>query len=204
MRGANGDKHAGFTDLEVAEAVENRHAVDGVGVMQVRADFAHLGERHGFVGFIFQIEGAASVGFIAHEAIECDDGAILIGAHVVYRNACVNRRSQQFAPVVGGCRGHRELASTSADRRKKGNVIASGKRRLPGSKLLVAGSDEGRAKAGKGWKAALVAVEQVGQRGTLGDLDGLFRDSGQLPDSPEEQHLHTQIWRDARHREIVT
>jgi len=108
MGGADGDEHAGFTYFEVAEPVKDGRTVDSVGVMEVRADLAHLGERHGFVGFIFQVQSAAAVGLVAHEAIEGNDGAILIGAHVAGRSVRVNRCTQQFAPVVGGG-GHREL-----------------------------------------------------------------------------------------------
>ena len=45
----------------------------------LRADFAHFGERHRFVGFVFEIESAAAFEIVADKAVEDDDGAIFGG-----------------------------------------------------------------------------------------------------------------------------
>ena len=39
-------------------------------------DFADLGQSHGFVGFVVEVERAAAVGLIAHAAVKGDYRAV--------------------------------------------------------------------------------------------------------------------------------
>ena len=61
---------------QAAEPMGDGNAVDG----ELRAggggNFVHLGNRHGLVGFVVEVERAAIVGLIADAAVEGDDGAV--------------------------------------------------------------------------------------------------------------------------------
>lgn len=100
MRRADSDENAGFADLETAEAVNDGDAVDGKFLVEGLADLPHLGESHGFVGLVIEVHGAAAVGFVAHETIEVNDGAVLIGAHALHDSGCVDGRLHQSEKIV--------------------------------------------------------------------------------------------------------
>jgi len=143
VRSADGDENARFTNFEPAEAMDNRGAVDGIFFVKLLADFAHFSERHGFVGFVIEVEGGAIVGLIANEAVEGDDGAVHGGAKVPDECRHVDRLAHEFKNVVGRGRGHSQnLAATH--RWKEGDFVASVQRRVPGRKLLIAGGNERR------------------------------------------------------------
>jgi len=80
---ADGDEDAGFADLQTTEAVNDGYAMDGELFMQSTADFFHFGEGHGFVGFVVKIESGTAMRLVAHEAVESDDGTVLICADIL-------------------------------------------------------------------------------------------------------------------------
>jgi len=79
MRSADGDENAGLTDFHAAQAVNDRDAVNGKLLMNLCADFPHFRERHGFIGFVLEVQSGAPMRFIAHETVKGDDGSILPG-----------------------------------------------------------------------------------------------------------------------------
>ena len=91
MRSADGDEDACLPDFEPAEAVDDGHAVDGKLAMELGADLAHLGKRHGFVSLIFEKQGAAAGRVVADAAIEGDDGAVVIGADETRESRWIDR-----------------------------------------------------------------------------------------------------------------
>ena len=99
MRSADGDENAGLTDIKMTEAVEDGDAVYGVLIVDLRADFAHFGERHGLVGLVFEVTGPATMRFVANESIERDEGAVPIRTDVPDGSVRVDRTTEQFAPV---------------------------------------------------------------------------------------------------------
>ena len=90
MSSANCDKHACFANLQSAEAVDDRNAMNRKVLMQSLGDSFHFGKRHRLIGLIVQIERSAAMGFVAHEAIKGDHGAILRGAHVAHDSVPVD------------------------------------------------------------------------------------------------------------------
>jgi hypothetical protein len=79
---AYGDEDARVTDFEATEAVGDGDRIDREKRVKRRGDFSHLFERHGFVGFVFEVERSAAVGVVANAAIESYDGSIMRLANV--------------------------------------------------------------------------------------------------------------------------
>ncbi len=69
-------------------------------------DFFQFRERHGFVGFVIEIERAAAVGIVANAAVEGDDGAVGIGANMADENGGGDRVAAELDEVVGWGGGH--------------------------------------------------------------------------------------------------
>lgn len=201
---ADSDEHTGFTYFKSAEAVQHRHAVYGIALTNLGANLLHFRERHGFVGFVVQVERAAAMGLVTHKPVKCNRGAILVGADVSNGSARVDRGAHEFAPVVIGRGGHQKPALSSAHRRKESNFVAGRQPSIPRGEFLIARGYQRRAKTGEQGKAFLVLVEEVRKSGAIRHIDGLLGHSGQFPHTPKEEHPDAQIWQDARHREIVT
>ena len=148
VRRADGDKHTGFANFEPAEPVGHGEAMDAIFFVKLRADFAHLGERHGLVSFVVEIERRAVVGFVADETVEGDRGAVFGCAHVVNKPGRVDALAYELENVFVKRGGHtRESAAT--DWWEEGNFVAGAERSVPGGKLLVAGSHDRRAVFGE-------------------------------------------------------
>ena len=92
MRGADRDENAGFSNFEATEAVDDGQPVNGEFFMDQLTDLPHLAKGHGFVGFIIEVQGKASVGLISHEAIKSDNRSILPGADVAKQCCPIDRR----------------------------------------------------------------------------------------------------------------
>ena len=148
MRGADGDKHAGFADFQAAKAVDDGYTMDAELFVKLSGDFAHLGKGHGFVGFIVEVKRAAIVGLIAHEAVEGDDGAVLRSAQVNDERAGVDRLANQLEDVIMHGRGH-GFASSTTDGWKESDFVARMEHRIPSDKFLVPGGHDGGAVFGK-------------------------------------------------------
>ena len=98
MRGADGDKYAGFSDFEAAQAVDDGHPMDAELFVELRGDFSHFGQGHGFVGLVIEVERGAIVGLIADEAIEGNE--IFIQSHRIPMSR--NYREEVIRRVVAG------------------------------------------------------------------------------------------------------
>ena len=107
MRCTDGNEHAGVADFETAQAVEDGHAVDGEVLVKVSTDFSHLRKRHGFIGFIFKVQGRAAMRLIPHKAIKGDDCSVLIGADMPSHCCQVDRRAAQLKPILFDRFAHR-------------------------------------------------------------------------------------------------
>ena len=113
-------------------------AVDGELSVKIRSDFADLGEGHGFVGFVVEVEGGAAVGLVANAAIEGDDGTVGRGANMADQRVGIDRITNEKKQVCGAVRGH--WGSAAADRREEGHFVASVERSVPGGEFPVARS----------------------------------------------------------------
>jgi len=111
--------------------------------VEVRGDFLHFGQGHGFVSFVFEIEGGAIMRMIAHTAVEGGHGAVVIGADLAGDFGIGDGTARDFDAVVGIGRGHRELAA--ADRREEADFIAGAQRSIPGGEFLVVRGNKGGA-----------------------------------------------------------
>src|SRR5882762_6869300 len=140
VRRADGNEYAGFTDLEAPEPVDHGDAMDAIFFVKLGADFAHLGEGHGFVGFVVQVESRTIVGLIADETVEGGDGAIFGRAHVADERGHVDGLAHQLIDIVVRERCHIG-ASAATHGREKRDFVAGTERRIPGGEFLVARSD---------------------------------------------------------------
>ena len=131
MRRADGDEDAGFADLEAPQTVDHGDAMNTVFFVELNADFAHFGERHGFVCFIVKIQSRTIVGFVADESVESDDSSVLRRAHLAGQGSNVDRLAHQLVDVVVGRRRHVH-ASAAAYRREKADFVAGAERSIPG------------------------------------------------------------------------
>jgi len=107
VRGADGNEHARFSNFEAAETVDDCDAVDGIFFMELLANFAHLGERHRFVGFVIEVESGSIVRLIADKAVEGNDGTVCRPAHMLDQGGWLNGFADQLEKVVVERRGHR-------------------------------------------------------------------------------------------------
>jgi len=106
MRRADRNEDACFTDVQAPEAVHHGDAVDGKSLVELHANLAHFGQRHGLVSFIFKVFRGAPVRFLAHETIERDDGAVLPRAHVPDQRRRINGRLDKLEVIVFERGGH--------------------------------------------------------------------------------------------------
>ena len=144
MRGADGDKHAGLSNLEAAKAVDDSYTMDAILFAELSGNFAHFGKRHGLVGFVVKVKRRAIVGLVADETVEGHDGAVLGGAHMVDQGPRINRLANELEDVIVTRRGH-SFASATADGREESDFVARMEHSIPGSEFLIAGSYHGRA-----------------------------------------------------------
>ncbi len=162
MRGADSDENTGFADFEAAEAMNDDDTMDSELCVEQLADFFHLGESHGFVRFVIEVQGAATMGFIADKPIEGNDGAILTGTEVANKCRHIDGGVKQGKTVVFCGGGGHGSGSTPTHRRKKRDCVRIRESSIPGSKLLISGSYEGCAKRSQCWKTGGIALEQIG------------------------------------------
>jgi hypothetical protein len=193
MRGTDGDEDAGFTDLEATEAMNNGEAVDGEFFVDGVANFAHFGNCHGLVGFVFEIESTAAVGFVADKAVERDDRAVVVSADVAGNRGCVDGRVEkgEQVAVCGDFQHGGWLAPTH--RGKKGDGIILRDNTVPGSKFFVSGSHERTAKRSQFRKTVSVMIKQAGEGSAVRNFDGFFGDSGEFSQATEKEHLEAKI-----------
>ena len=162
MRGAYGDEDAGFANFKPPQAVHDSHTVNREFFMDVAANLPHLRNRHGFVGLVFEVQSAATMGLITGKTVEGHDRSILICTDVLKNRCHVDWRMEEFKAIIFSGWIHRGCASASTDRREKGNIIVGRKARVPGGKLLIARSHQRGTKVGQLRKARPVAIEQIG------------------------------------------
>ena len=100
-------------------------------------DLTHLGEGHGFVGFVVQVESAAAVRLVAYASIEGDDGAVRTGADMANERVGVDALMNKQDQVAAGRRGH-QFSLAAAYWRKEGDFVAGIEGRTPGGEFPIA------------------------------------------------------------------
>ena len=104
MSCADGNKNAGFADLQTPQSVNNGQTMDREFFMERLADFSHLHERHRFIGLVIKVQGPPAMGFVPNKTIEGDNCPILVGTDFADNRHHVNGGAEQFEAVVL-CRG---------------------------------------------------------------------------------------------------
>lgn len=202
MRGAYRDVHAGFADLETAEAVNHRDEVDLKVIVEVRGDLLNFGESHGLVRFVLQVESAAIFGMVADEAVKDNNGAIFIAANIGCKSVAiygfVNQRSD-----IGGRRGH-GYTSAAAYGRQEGNFVASVKGGVPRGELPIAGGDQRRAVLFQFGVMAGVLRKERFDVGLDRKVYGLLGAPEDFFQAAEKQDLDADGLGNGRHETIVT
>lgn len=79
---------------------------------------------------------------------------------------------------------------TAADRREESDFVARMEQGVPSSKLLISGSDDGRAVFGHLRNTLRIKSKELFDRGSIVDVQRLFRLADNVFQSPEEQHLN--------------
>ena len=186
---ANGNKYASFADFEAPEPVDHGDTMDAIFFAELNSNFVHLGEGHGFVGFVVKIQTRAVVGLIAHEAVEGDDGAVFGGANAAGQCGDIDRLSHQLVDViVGKCR-HVD-ASPAAHRREKRNLVSRTEWRIPGGKFLVARRNHRRAVFCELWITRRIESEELLDRRRIGELGGILSMAGDVLEAAEKEDRH--------------
>ena len=139
MGSAYRDVHAGFSNFKAAETVDDGDAMDGEIFVEMRGDLLNLGQGHGLVSLVFEIEGAAVLGMVADASVKDDDGAIGIPAN----EGCQCERVYGFVNNRDYIRGRGGHGYTSAATYggQEGNFITSRKGSVPGREFLITGGD---------------------------------------------------------------
>lgn len=202
MWGTNGDEHAGFADFQAAEAVNDGYAMDAMSLMKLGADFAHLGEGHGFVSFVFEVERGAIMRLVADKAIESDDGAVLRSPDVLDEPRCVDRFANQLKNVMVERCGH-GCVSSAADGRQKGHFVAGMERRIPRSEFLIARSHDGRSVFDKFRNPRDVSGKELLDGGSVAKIQRFLGVADDIFQAAEEQDLYTSTLGNKGHRRIV-
>ena len=189
VRCADGDEHASLADFQTAKAVNHGHAMDGKFLVELRADFAHFRERHGFVSFVVEVKSWAIVRLVADEAVEGDGRAIFGCADVEGEGGLVNRLAHQPVDVFMKRRGHGD-ASAATHGREKCDFIAGMERRIPGGEFLVAGSDERGTEFGEIGMACDALREELLDRRGISQLDIFLRATNNFFQPAKEEHFY--------------
>jgi hypothetical protein len=143
MCGADRNEHAGFTNLEAAEAMGNRDAMNREICVELGGDFANFGDGHGFVGLVLEIESGTIVGMVADATVESDDGPSFGCADVADDSVNVDWLATQKKKLgIGRCR-HR---SAPADRGQERHFVAGVEWGGPRGEFAIARGDQGGAK----------------------------------------------------------
>src|SRR6202012_3401248 len=100
MRRADRDEDAGLADFETAETMRDSDAINGEFSVKVGGDIAQLGERHRFVGFVFEVERAPAMGIVTDATVEGDDGAIGISANMADKSYGIDRVAAELDEIV--------------------------------------------------------------------------------------------------------
>jgi len=124
VRGADGDKHAGFADFEAAKAVDDGDPMNAVLLAELSRDLTHFAKGHRFVSFVVEVKRWAIMGLIAHEAIKGDYGSVLGSANVADERFRINRLADQSENIVVIERRRHGWSLAAADRRQKGDFVA--------------------------------------------------------------------------------
>ncbi len=64
--------------------------------MKLRGDLLDFGDGHGFVGFVFEVKGAAIFGMVADEAVKEHNGAVASAADMSGESCGVYGRAHQL------------------------------------------------------------------------------------------------------------
>ena len=202
MGGAYGDVHAGFCNFEAAKAVDYGDAMDGEVIVKVRCDLLNLGQGHGLICFVLEVEGAAVFGMVADEAVKDNDGAIIIAANMGRQCNRVDGFVNQRSDISGGRRHGYTSATTYG--REEGNFIAGMKSGVPGRELLIAGGDQRRTVLFQFRVMAGVLGKKRFDIGLDSKVYGFMGTPEDFFQAAEKQDLDADRLGDGRHETIVT
>jgi hypothetical protein len=201
MRCADGDEDACFADVEAAEAMDDGDAMDWKLGVHLGGDFADLGEGHGLVGFVVEVERGATVRLVANAAVEGDDGAVFAGAHVADKRCRVNGLGDETEVVIAK-RSHRG-GSASADWRKEGDFVAGMERGAPVGEFLIARSNQRGAEAGELWMARAIVGEELLDARAVGKVGEIFGAADDFFKAAEKEDFDAHGLRSGWHKRIV-
>jgi hypothetical protein len=143
MGGEDGDEDAALADLDATDAMNESDIADGEALESLSSEFAHLLERHLFIGLVLEVKGGAAATVVADHPVEDDDGAVF--------GTLAGRDEVVGAEALAGDLDQR-LGRPAADRHSDSD---GGKQRL------------------QAWVHTLISLEQVGDAGLFGKRDGL-------------------------------
>jgi hypothetical protein len=176
--------------------------MDGKLIVEVRGDLLNLGQSHGLVSLVLEVEGAAVSGMVADESVKDNYRAVSIAANLSSQGGriygFVNQRSD-----IGGGRRH-GYTSATAYGWQEGNFIASMKNGVPRCELLIAGRDQRRAVLLKFGVTAGILGKEGFDIGLGRKVDGFLGASGDLFQAAEKQNLDADRLGNGRHETIVT
>jgi hypothetical protein len=105
--------------------------------------------------------------------------------------------------VVVARRVHEDVLA-AADGREEGDFVAGMERSVPGSEFLVAGSNDGRTEFREFGIFCGVEGEELFDRGVVREIEGLFRVTGKIFETAEEEDFDANGLGDRGHDWIVT
>jgi len=188
--------------LQPAEAMNNGDAMDREFGVHLGGDFANLGEGHGLVSFVVEVESGAAVRLVADAAVEGDDGAVFASPDVTDKRCRVDGLGDETEEIIAK-RSHRG-GSTSANRRKKGDFIPGMERGAPSGEFLIARSNQRRAVAGKFGMSSAVMGEELLDARPVGEVGKVFGAADDVFEAAEEKHFDAHGLRSGWHKRIVT
>jgi hypothetical protein len=137
---------------------------DGEALESLSSEFAHLLERHLFIGLVLEVKGGAAATVVADHPVEDDDGAVF--------GTLAGRDEVVGAEALAGDLDQR-LGRPAADRRQQADFVVVGEFGGRRGKLLIHSDSDGGKQRLQAWVHTLISLEQVGDAGVLGKRDGV-------------------------------
>src|SRR5450432_1266836 len=112
------NKNAGFANLQATQSMDQSYIPDLKVGQGLKSKFLHLLERHGFVGFVVEVESLAASSVVADDALEDRSRAIFGTLQDIGDSHAVNWFANDGAMQAAG-----QYIGSARDRRKKGDLI---------------------------------------------------------------------------------
>src|SRR5256885_8954566 len=186
VRRCDRDQHAGFADLQAAQAVHDGYIANLEFRQRLAGQRLHFLQRHGFVRFVIQVERLASACLVAHDSFESQSPAILAALQGVHNLLRIDGGASN-GRVVASDGGRLGSSTDWGKERDLGISFQFGVRRCV---LLIDSERDGGKMLLQRWNFAFVPAEDVAYRTPVWQLQRVAALARQVSQYTEKKHAH--------------